>query len=255
VWFLLAHPGSSEVQQADATGIVQNTIDVTGSSQPVKLSISRDGRIAVQYRGTGINIYSQSGALIKSVPSTARGLDSIFVENSLIGIGMHHVVEFQNEAVERDITTIAEPPASPRLSVALPNARVGIIDTRTATLNVLDTQSGSLNKIQLVAPEIQGINRFDPHVMSIFSATVDPASNDFYVATGPFNARSGASILRFTAEGVLKERLRLVLPQLSALKTEKVRTGQFLFKYMAIAGDSFVLVSSSQRYCVYYKLQ
>lgn len=171
----------------------------------------------------------------------------------LVGVSGEQLLRYKDGAVASIKPSRIERTEAPVIALPLPGNRVGVIDTAGALLSTEDVPSEVFENVQLEAPDLQGVQR-SPDMEAIFSAVIDPASRDVFVAVGPYNVRSGAVILRFSDHGVLKARFRCVLPVVASMKSNRNPSGQFLFQQIGIAGDTLVLVSRSQQHCVYYEI-
>lgn len=260
LWFLVSGSGYSTVYRTDGTGAVEATADVTSMTRPDDLCVSDDGHIGVKYRGSTIKTYTQSGQLLTTVTaSQLRGASCLFVDNKLMSLlPANGVTSLADGAIGPLLVNAPQPLRTPTLSLSLSNQRAAVIDRATAQLHILDLGAHSWQEHPLVAPDIQGVTRPQPTptfgVLAVLSAAYDSSADTIYMAAAPYNVRTGASILLFSTDGTLKGHFLCTLPQLPALTTATNPTGQFLFQYIAVVNRELVLISRSQRYCVYYML-
>jgi hypothetical protein len=255
VWFVRVRPDAVHVERTDGTGRVQTTVDLPKVGRPSEYCVSRDSRLGLVYGGGATQVYSATGSLMEDVGANGpRGIQCVFLDNGeLVGVSGEQLVQYKAGSVASIKPSRLERSDAPVIALALSANRVGIIDIAGGRLSTRDVLSEAFENIQLEAPDLQGVGR-SPEVEAIFSAVVDPASHDVFVAVGPYNARSGAVILRFSDGGLLKARFRCVLPVLAPLASDRIHSGQFVFQQIGIAGNTLLLISRSQQRCVYYNL-
>ncbi len=255
VWFVTLRADVVHVERTDSTGRVQNTMDVPRLGYPSGYCVSQDSRFGLMYESGVIKVYLPGGDLLENIGANAsRGVQCVFpYEGELVGVSRNELLRYERGSVASIKPSRMEGSDAPIITLPLSGNRVGVIDTVTARLSAVGVRSEVIENIELTAPDIQGVQR-SPDMLAIFSAVVDPASRDVFVAIGPYNARSGAMILRFSEGGLLKARFRCMLPIDPVLKSDRMPSGQFVFQQIAVTADTLLLVSRSQAYCFYYKI-
>lgn len=255
IWFFTLSPDMVHLHRTDGMGRVQNTVDLPVAGRPSEYCVSHDSRLGLVYQGGAIQVYSARGDLLQDFGANAsRGIQCVFLNNGeLVGVSGEQLFQYKDGSVASIKPSRIARSDAPIIALPMSGNRVGVIDTAEGRLSTVDISSEAFENIQLDASDLQGVRR-SPDIDAIFSAVVDPASRDVFVAVGPYNVRSGAVVLRFSDQGVLKARFRCVLPILPSLKGERIHPGQFVFQQIGIAGETLLLVSRSQQHCVYYKL-
>lgn len=259
LWFLLGNGNWNELLAMDAAGGNPNRFAVRPAEKrayfPVRaMCANPDGNIAVARPGKTAEIYSRLGVLLKEVTIPAEAFHCVYDQDLWVWS------RTSLDAVDgpKAGTHFDPPPLPIGFQVellALPDHRIGLVDSTEAGLYLPDPQH-NWQRHALMAPEIQGLNRPAPSedsVMPYFSG-MGATPDEFYVQGNGYKPKIGAKILRFDAQGKLKGRYLCPLPTGLSPHTIANSEGYLGLTNVIVVGRTLLLISWSQKAVASYEL-
>lgn len=256
--FLLRGPGITQLLRTDSSGNAKERISLGDRPAPVtELLTSSDGQFALMRHNFELESYSTDGSVNQLGKVGTQSLGRTFVNGRLYEVTASEVFASDHPLANR--LSIPDPPLQwPLAAFSLGRTTLGVIEMGEAVLRTVNMQTGQWKKYQLRAPEIQDAGRppRTPDGVSppIFSVATDASTSNIYVAISPFNVNEGATILKFSEQGDLVQRLRCSLPRSSAFQTERIKDGHFSLTKIAFMQRRLFLISFPQKHFFFYAL-
>ena len=224
-----AASGLNESLHLTGTGEILNTITLPPPPASVKqkqfehLRISPSGTMAVSFPHSGptgllttLFLYDTAGVPKSSFEAPFD--DFAFLGDDLVGVGptgfrqLTSQSQFVSNGASHSLAVLD--PSTPVMTASLPQNKLAIVEIVAGRLQIATMNGLSVAPVVLNAPEIQGVERpsIENGWVAVISTVAASQSGSLYLGVTGGKRQEGAPVLQFDSSGVLKNRIKCVLP-------------------------------------------
>jgi hypothetical protein len=257
--------GSNQIVRVTGQGEIVGKIPLPTSPQLQhfgQLRISQSGTLAVSYTHpnpdlTSTSLYDTDGVL-KTSFDVAFFDEIAFLGDDLVGVGPNGITQLTSRSGfvpngSRMPLAILDPSIAVLLTASLPQNRLAIVEPVAGRLQIATMDSLLVGPMVLYAPEIQGIERpsiENGWVAVISTVAANHAGSLFLGVTGG-KRQEGAPVLQLDGAGVLKNRIKCVLPTFGQDPSDH-ESYMYPSKLLATNDSLFWISRSEKKVAIYF---
>jgi hypothetical protein len=257
--------GSNQIVRINGQGEIVGKTPLPTSSQLQHfghLRISRSGTLAVFFSHfaaaplTTVSLYDTDGALKTSFDVPLFN-EIAFIGDDLVGVGPSGITQLTSQSRfvlngHRVPLVLLDPSIAILLTASLPQNKLAIVEPVSGRLQIAAMDSLLVAPMVLYAPEIQEVERplVENGWVAVISTVASNQAGSLFLGVTGGKRQEGAPVLQFDSSGLLKNRIKCVLPTFG--QDPSVHESYMYPSKLLATNDSLFWISTSEKKVAIY---